>query len=471
MDGSTNWHLVLCSLIAVVALSHAFCVYHKKQPIAVVDLACWVTSAYFGLGPWVAFVYGKGRLPQEDFDILTFTYLSIGLFLVGLYCAKIFSPKKLDNEGQRQTGLFHLLQNTPSVSFTALLVFCGLVWAVRVLLAFQFGIGLSGTVTEEALSNMPYAVFIIYSIFDSVAFACAFCAAGFLFHAPKKKWQALFIVLLELIWAYGQGRRWVLGLLVVVTLAFLSTGRRPKLSHLICSGALVGFLVLWAFPAFLAFRTQYLSSSSNREALSSIFEVGKDIATAEMAETSDMYRENMAERPLIVGFNFRILEAQNNCELMWGHAFANTFIWIIPSVFYPAKASVLLQSEENIQHHYGLPLVDTSSNWPAYATADFGWCGPLFVGFLLGVLISLLEGFAWSQAKLYPLLGFCTLGVAVNIAITVEETPLFAWENIRNLILLSIFLKITIPLFRSVRVFDGLWGKPNPGLPSKQFSA
>jgi hypothetical protein len=443
MDESTLWHLIFCSLIALPAIAHSFSVYRSKSAISVVDLAYWITSAYFGCGPWVAFAYGKGELPFEEFDVLGWTYLSIGLFLVGLRVSKIFTSGK--SLQRTNSGLFHLLQSTSAVSLPSLVSYYAAVWTIRLLLGNVYGIGISGTVTEESLATLPYYLFVISSLLEVVAFACILCASGLLFAESRKRRVALLMICVELIWLFGQGRRWVLGLVVVMGLAFLATGRRPKIAHLFSGCMLLGLLIFWAFPAFLSFRSQYLSSST-QGTVADLLEAGRAVATESGEESKYAFRENMAERPLIVGFNFRITEAQKNMDFMWGKAFGNTFLWTVPSFLYPAKFR-LLPSEENIQHYYDLEVFDTSSNWPAYASADFGWLGALLVGCLFGCLLAGLQHLAIAQSKACPFLGFCILGVAVSGAITVEETPIFVWGSLRSLLLITVFLKLIAPLF------------------------
>src|SRR5882762_4635787 len=233
MDASTNWHLAFSSVIAAAAGFHGCRKVKLGRSLDAIDVSFCVLSAFFGLGPWVACYYGKGSLPFEEVNLLAVTYGGLGLFLLGLLCAKLARPFAIHNATGRTSGLFHLFQHAGEVSFGALAFFYGAAWAVRLFLAARYGMSISGTVNEETLSSLPYFWFVVSCISDVIAFACLVCCSGTLFCEPKKARSALLVVLPEFIWLFSQGRRWVLAFFVVLALAFLASQRRIKIKHLL----------------------------------------------------------------------------------------------------------------------------------------------------------------------------------------------------------------------------------------------
>ena len=82
---STGLELIFATVVIVVVAIIARRAYLAPERMNLFDLALLFYGIYFGFGPWVAFFYGGGTLPQEPAWLLVYSYTIIISFLFGLW--------------------------------------------------------------------------------------------------------------------------------------------------------------------------------------------------------------------------------------------------------------------------------------------------------------------------------------------------------------------------------------------------
>jgi hypothetical protein len=448
MSHSTIIHLLLASGILFHGAFHGF---RRRSTFALNDLALCMTAAFFGIGPWLAFFYGRGTLPEYELVYLLKVYACLDLYLWGLAfvrrLAPLFGFARKNGQQSAPTSLFDTLKEAGRISPTFLISVYGSVWGIRLLLGLRYGIFVSGTATAENMEMLPYLVFAAATVLEVVAYACVLWASTVLWTASKRRGFAGALLLLELMWMSLQGRRWILALITMVFLGYLATSGRLRLRVAAVGAAVVFVLVVWLFPGFASFRDHYLRVYTVQDALPSIGSAVRSMSVDDVQIASQQHI--LRERPLIVGFNLAIAEGQAEHGLMMGQALLNALVRVIPSVFYPAKTSQILQPEEQVQTFYNVRVKDTSSNWPAYGMADLGIIGGLAAGLLVGGIMLFVQWLAATRLPVSRFLTLCMLGGMIMDAAFVEETPVHLFSTLRVLVLLNLVLWLPAVLLRS----------------------
>ena len=199
------------------------------------------------------------------------------------------------------------------------------------------------------------------------------------------------------------------------------------------------FLLSFVFPGFLSLRARYSSETGN-----AVADLHRAIEAPVPDDFREKYRQNMASRPMIVRFNCRVYEGYEWHDPMWGRAFFSSLLWAIPRPLSPGKIGGL-QTEQAIQEHFGLPLHDTSANWPAAGLADFWLPGCLFAGLLLGAVLLAVEDLAARACNAKPFLAACAVGGMMDVAISVEAEPIIVFTQVRSLLVIVVVSALLSP--------------------------
>lgn len=471
MNDTSILQLLLASVIVVVIAFHFMLKMRHRGTISVLDVAIWMGAIYFGLGPWVAFSAAGGKLPFVKEDILISGYIAIYLYFLGLIAVERVALARI--EAVRADGMPELLgrmtimiRDAGRTSTQAIVVCYSIVMVLRSILAIQYGILFSGSGFEN-VRNLPYALVILRSMSEVLAAGCLMWAcAAFWLRDPRRK-MAVSVLILEGIYNFMQGRRWMLAFFILVAIAYIAVIGTIRFRGFALSVAGAGFLWVVLLPAFFGIRSKVMwEIPKSGNILTDIWN-GTEAYYGDKSEVADAsYRRNLATRPLIAGFVFDLLRLQDQGapKLMGGAVWAGVIAatprvvllnekWIYDSEFW-----VLLQ-----YHPYGMAIDDTDSSWVAEPVADFGVIGGLVGGLILGSILAIGERFAWTLGRARPWVALCIVGSMVSIAFQVEQNLETTWAIVRNcFILIVIAVIVTRSQPSEPRADELLYEGPSP---------
>ena len=445
LSSNTTLEIILSGIILLVVGVHFVTKMRYHLSISVVDVSIWMTAVFFGTGPMVALFF-SGRLSAVDPAVMTWSYILIYLFIIGLFLADNVSRINPRSKRQPSSSVFRstmakCLGAVTKINTKHIFGYYMLVWFFRLLLGIKYGIFFSGTASSERVTALPYAVVVIQMILKVVSLGCLVWSCGMIWRRRSRTPMSLGILILEFIWAFVKGRRWIFEIIVIVALVLRICNLHLKARYIYAATMIVSFVLLWVYPTFIGIRDQYKYSDPDDNAVIRYAQTTKAVIADQFNESSgdinsQLYQENMAHRALTpIRFNCSVLEAQEGYPLMWGRAIWSTVVWVIPSAIYPQKLE-LPAPEQLVQSHYNFHESDDASNWPAYGCADFGVMGGLFMGLLLGTVLRLMEKQIISLITSYPFVALCLMAGSLNVAIFVEASPNSLWSMLRSIVIL-----------------------------------
>lgn len=403
----------------------------SNAPIAM--FALLLMCVYFGFGPFISAYYGGLPLPSETEKVILDTYLSVALFAGALTAGLAFKFRR----GTPAPSVISTRDAVSApVSEIAILLTTATVLGLRVTLAVQYNLHASGS--EGSYNQLPYALGIATQVVNTIWLGVTLYLAvrAWLPIGNRERVIAISILILELIWMWTQGRRWVLQFGVFLLVGYLAVVRKRKFWHWATWG--LGAALVWfvAFPYFLAFRGTVKWNVSSSEVFEQI-----DRQTLREASTirETVATRNLVERPLVNRFLCRIVEFQQGGATTLGGAVLKAGLRTsIPAALVGSKSD-LLPSEQTIQAQYGMRLSDTSSTWVSAARADFGLLGCLLYGFLVAFMLRAMLGLATLFDLNTGLFRWCTLAVVLSVLVFVEEDIASLFVHARNLAIAATF--------------------------------
>jgi hypothetical protein len=429
-------HLFLASLVLGVGVLQMLFRFRRVWSITMLDVAILMTSIFFGLGPLVAFVYAHGHLIEVDQSVLVQGYAGVLLFMFGIWIVRWVTarPAVADTEhgealvlGRASESILRL----SDVNLILVIIAWLFVWGVRFLIASKWGMLFSGTQTLERELALPYGIVVLRTMSGVLASGIIMWSGVTLFTSLTKRLPALIFVLSEGIYVFTQGRRELLLLAMSLGVAFFAVKGRLMARHVILWGLAVFFVWAIALPAFFAMRNELLNRQSGNPVVDVIDAFSNYLNSNARDLEERQYDRNLAKRPLIINFNLRIAGDQEIQGVMWGRAILASTAWSMPRFILPLTEKGEM-SEQTIQRFYGMKLEDTSMNWPAAGTADFGLFGTFAYGILFGVSITVIEALTPKIGRRYPFTAACFIGVLLGLAFMVEQGPEAVWTAIRD---------------------------------------
>jgi len=446
MIDSDKAELILSTTILILVVLGARRAFLAPAHTKSFDFALIFTGVFFGLGPWIAFIYGNWSFvhdnvhsPLEPVELLIKAYLVIALYILGIWVVgKIFLPLKkhgsilpFSEEHFTITKFFGQYQTI-------------IIWLLRMTVALRYGILFSGTATRERVLSQPYYIVVLGSLARTLAVGCLVWSSAS-FWSDKRfftKYAAVCVLLLELIWMFLFGRRFILMWYVFIVFGFLSSWRRLNLKYLLILLLIFGFVFQFLFPFFLKFRFHYYSIKQQQ--LNPVERIGKTAIEAFRNDNDGPidsmynYSKNMSMRPLFLRrFICRICEGLDKKSPMMGRALLRSFEYVIPSAVFSNKTT-LSPPEQMIQEHFGYPLKDTAITWPATGCADFGIPGGLIAGMIVGLWIAFIGLGAKAVLSRHPTLSLTLTGGMMVCLIQVESSLIQYWELCRNVLMLLV---------------------------------
>jgi hypothetical protein len=471
MVNSDKAELILATTILILVVLGAKRAFLAPARTKSFDFALIVVGIFFGLGPWIAFIYGNWSFvhdnvhsPLEPVELLIKAYLVIALYIFGIWIiGKIVLPLKKHRSilpfSEEHFTITKFFGQYQTIKWQYVIVIVGFIWLLRMIVALRYGILFSGSATRERVLSQPYYIVVLSSLARTLAVGCLVWSSAS-FWSDKRffaKYAAVCVLILELIWMFLFGRRFILMWYVFIVFGFLSSWRRINRKYLLILLLIFGFVFQFLFPFFLKVRYHYYSSIKQRR-LNPIKHVGKAAIEASGSNNDATrgsmhnFRKNMSMRPLFLRrFICRICEGLDKKSPMMGRALLRSFEYMIPSAIFPSKTT-RLPPEQLIQEHFGFPLGDTAITWPATGCADFGIPGGLIAGLIVGLWIAFIGLGAKAVLSRHPILSLTLIGGMMVHLIQVESSPIQYWELCRNVLMLLVMAEF-LSAFRLLYVY------------------
>ncbi len=478
---TTVLELILATLIMGLGLFLSRHIFKSLTNISVIDLAIISSCLFFALGVWVAAFYGNWTLPSEEPWLLIITYLSIGLYLIGIWMmgqiskrtlvkqVKVASFKASSNNClsfgkppafrkpffgnsvkktkvpslSSQSSLLKLLPNIKNIQVHTISIVYVIIWSLRIILAVNYGILFSGTASSENTLGVPYWLVIALSISNILGLGCLLWASIIINTTGSSfiRSAARIILLLEFLWFFMKGRRYLLSWLLFVIIGYVVSQTKIAFKTFAIVSMITIFIITVMFPLFLTIRTVYFSEIRSESAIEQLISSTKEAYNQQgKIQHIETYESNLSTRPLVSRFVTRILEKQSSPnDLMAGNALLSSIMWAIPSAILPSKIGTL-QTEQLIQSHYGMRQFDTSITWPALGVSDFWILGGFFAGICVGGVI-LFMGYIIRRNQInHPFLALVFIASIIYTVFQVEENPVAYWVLLRGIFIILIIV-------------------------------
>ena len=456
MIDSDKAELILATGILILVVLGARRAFLAPARTKSFDFALFFAGVFFGLGPWIAFIYGNWSFvhdnvhsPLEPVELLIKAYLVIALYIFGIWIiGRIFLPLKKHGSilpfSEEHFTITKFFGQYRMIKWQYVIVIVVFIWLLRMTVALRYGILFSGTATRERVLSQPYYIVVLSSLARTLAVGCLVWSSAS-FWSDKRfftKYVAACVLLLELLWMFLFGRRFILMWCVFVAFGYLSSWRRLNLKKLLLLLLIFGFVFQFLFPFFLKFRFHYYSIKQQK--LNPVERIGKTAIEAfgndndGPIDSMQNYSKNMSMRPLFLRrFICRICEGLDKKSPMMGRALLRSFEYVIPSSVFPNKTT-RSPPEQMIQEHFGYPLKDTAITWPATGCADFGIPGGLIAGMIVGLWIAFIGLSSKALLSRHPMLSLTLTGGMMVCLIQAESSLIQYWEFCRNVLILLV---------------------------------
>jgi hypothetical protein len=390
------------SLILFFTTLHFLRLLKNRTTISFIDISILITGITFGLAPFISVFYGSS-FPDEKPLNVAYSYIGIMLFLSGLVIVKKIFTNKIKNN----FTLNSLLLSVNKINSKQVFIFYSAYFIIRLIFATKYGIFGSGSATSERMTALPYFLFVTRSLLDLTLFGVlVWCITKILINKKIIVFPAI-IIIIETLLIFFRGRRQMLFILFLFLYLYIILGYRINFKIFIPSLVILILMVNIIFPIFISLRDASLRTSQTGDVLNDY--KASYYVLSRTGIDKQYYESNVAQRVYINNWNIDILKKSSLSDGLNGQALAMCIIWAIPRPLLPIKGS-LKDPELLINVSYGLPLTDSSSNWPAYGFADFGVIGGLLYGLLLGLLLLSFQYFAKFNLKKFPFLTFIIIG-------------------------------------------------------------
>lgn len=410
------------------------------QNISLIDIAIWMTGTAFGLAPFVLYFYG-GKFPEDKLLNVFLSYLGIILFISALLIIKKFFKKII----KKNKNLISILIKVNNINPKHILILYLIYLFVRAVFAFEYGIFGSGSSTLDRIQSVPYYLFILQSFFGLVFWGCIFWSFVKILYNKKLTLLPTFILISGALLVFFMGRRQVLYFVFLYMYVYILLGYKINYKVLFTALATIIILINVIFPYFLSLRNLTLNSENNFDLLENYL-YAFNILSHEGIDKY-IFEKNIIERVYINYWNIKIISKSSLFDGLNGLAILSSIMWGVPRFFLPYK-SVLMDPESMINYNFGLNRVDSPSNWPGFGFADFGLLGSFLYGLLFGLILFLMQLFAYFNLKKFPFLSLIIIATFALLAFLVEESPIGAFTAIRDIISLY-FIFNFFYLFRS----------------------
>lgn len=415
-------------------------------------LSCAVFCLQFMLGPALGFLNLSSVINAGEGDV-SMAFLGVYAFWFGVAVTGFLWPSPLvrvhflrpDGALHAVRGIFaNLTYASLRVSTAALVALYAVVFVVRVFMMTQYDVVLSGRAqTAQQLLDVPYVVLAVWRVCEFIGMAFVYVTVtkmtrnANLFESPV----LLAIFVLELLFAFTQGRRYILMLVLFAVFAYLVIRGGMKAWHTVVGLIGAAVMLQFVFPFFFFLRQQWTINrgASPIEWVGQALEQTANQLTGGGYEARE-YTRNVTERLNAMAFNYAVAGSlRSGVPAMQGDMLMNTIYAVIPRVLYPEKLLWTKESDRLVNERLGIPGEDQVSNLPAFGLADFGITGCVLYGILFVAGIRFVEMMLRWMFIHNPLVGVAALGNLVTVCIfTMEFTPIMFLETIRAILILLI---------------------------------
>lgn len=403
-----------------------------------------VSSAVFGtMLIFLKYAFDANTYSIEDWSLVksygVFLFFTFGIFI---YVRLVKDTSLVAVRGE--------VKSKPSGILLAI-IFYALLWFVRGVIGFVYGVAFSGSANTAALTLIPYWLIITNSLLSIVGMGSfvLLVKSGL---SSKSKYFIL-IIIAELVWAFMTGGRrgFLFTSLFVIMILYFSGYLRIKGIAILSSAMIV--LVYSLTPMFLVIRDNnaqnqiygYDATTSLKNATTdAISECGLSGACNELIAGNIQKRGNALE------FTKNLVIAKNemNYQFLYGEALLNSAAWAMPS-FLIQKPDYMV--EQFIQSKFGMEIRDDAVSIPFVAYSDFGLFGCFIAGLLFAAINVYLIRYSLKKNKI---IFYGVLFSIVKIYLNIESDPLVFFVLLRDLIILNLMIFIMGSLVNVRRIYS-----------------
>jgi hypothetical protein len=281
----------------------------------------------------------------------------------------------------------------------------------------EVGTGASAVIFVSMISGAPFLFMAAVLLMDS---------------KPLRRCVGLLLVAGELGYAVLRSRRSLFGVIVILLLAALWTGRRLRPRHIVAYAALAALFVFVMWPLIFHLREVADRTGLYRADMASRTDtlirdvIPETLATFDLRTsfgTDSPYIYNVRKRANISDLLVDVMAAHDRgVPFMGGRVFLTAVLAAVPRALWPGKEQLMAtetwQVEELIEEHFGLPIFDMASSVLAHGYADGGLLGVVLYMALQGAVLGVCDRRAGTSRC--ALLGLCAYALGVGTAVQVE---------------------------------------------------
>lgn len=415
-------HLILASVLLLMGVLTLRQVIRNGYSFDLFQWAVMVFCFYGGLGVWVVFAYDSFQLPEVPEQPLLVAYFGVCLFLIGILAIRRLARHRQNLDGNYVKLIMRFAKPNIPIMIWAIFI---VTWLVRLKMAVDYNLFFSGTWSAERVLLMPSWLRTADALVNSLNAGLLFWLCSYQMHKKWRSFPAWGMLLMEMLWFFIRGRRWIMTFGLIVILAICVYKDRINFKSIGVATVILASVLFVLMPLFQATRLTFGEKSLNTGAIeTTVTAIGKacegmwEDQYEEGRRLRDLHREELKYRPLVFHYSWEIAEALESSDPMFGWALVRDVLhacrFVIPTPVFDYKKELgdLPGSEQLIQRHFGWAEFDTEGTWPAVALADFGLLGCFLYGMIFGLILWVFELFISYSMLRAPHLATIVFGTA-----------------------------------------------------------
>lgn len=387
-----------------------------------------VSSAVFGtMLIFLKYAFDANTYSIEDWSLVksygVFLFFTFGTFLYVRLVKDTSLVAVRDEIKSRSSGILLAI------------ILYALLWLVRGVIGFVYGVAFSGSANTAVLSFIPYWLIITNSLLSIVGMGAFVLLVKSGLNSKSKYF--ILIIIAELVWAFMTGGRrgFLFTSIFIIMILYFSGYLRIKGITILSSMMII--LVYSLTPVFLVIR--------DNNAQNQIY--GYDAITSLKNATADAFSEcglsgacneliagNIQARGNTLEFTKNLVVAKNemNYPFLYGEAFLTSVAWAMPS-FLIQKPDYMV--EQFIQSKFGMEIRDDAVSIPFVAYSDLGLFGCFIAGLLFAAGSSYVLKYSLGKNKI---IFYGVLFSVVKMFLNIESDPLVFFVLMRDLVILNL---------------------------------
>lgn len=440
------------SLVTAVVLNAIFRYYRGFEP-KLSHVEMYVFGLSFGSAPVLAYLFGSDNI--FGIEEVGSVYLAGFLYMSGLYLAGRLSATVGASVGIRRTRaktsiLVEIKSAVNQIQPKVFIVFVGIVIFVRAY-AISMGGGIAGINSSEVMVSWNYGMVILADVVKPLDILLGLVSFVWVFQKTNRV-LALSVLVLLIIFAFLDGRRAMIYLVLIAFAASLIAFQHVKLRTLLIGTAAVVLVLVAVTPFYLSFRSALQSqvlSGSETSVLSATGQALDNAFAVDEVSRQERGTANLATRPLnIRNFLWEMIDGQERYAPLYGAGLIQAQLMALPRIL-RWDESLAQNPKMYLQGAFGLPLRDAANSQVATGVADWGLFGAFLMGIWTGLFLNFVVWISMRFVRTNPAIGLFLFVSALEVAIKFESGTGYELIILRNFL---IFMSAAIILKKFFRL-------------------